>query len=300
VEGTSSSIVVTGANGAVGRAIVRLAPSRGVDVIAAVRSARAAAEVRERASAAQVVRVSYGEPQSLVPALEGASALIHLPGVLFERPGSSYEVANVETTRCVVWAASRAGVSKIVFVSAIGADPHSPNRYWRSKGEAEQLVRESGVPFTILRVPMLLGRATEAAAALRRRLRHRCTLMLDGGRTLQQPLDVDDVAHAALAACAGALAADRTLELVGPVTVTAGEIVERAARLTGRRVRILPVPARPAERVLRAVRRLTGHGVPDALEVLATDTRVDAAPAATALGIELTPLEAMIRKSLAS
>src|SRR5713226_7930922 len=180
-------VVVTGANGAVGRAILRSAPShRPVppDLVAVVRSERAAAELHRlagAAGAARVVRVSYDDAASLAAAFEGAAAVVHLAGVLVERPGSTYEDANVETTRRVADAAKRCGVAKLVFVGAIGADERSPNRYWRTKGDAEAAVRASGVSYTVLRVPMLLGHGTEAAVALRRRLGHRLIPVLGHG-----------------------------------------------------------------------------------------------------------------------
>ena len=287
---------MTGANGAVGRAIVRAAPSRHVEVIAAVRSERAAEDVRALGSAASVVRVSYDGHATLVRAMENAAVVIHLPGVLFERPGSTYEGANVETTRRMTQAATEAGVRKIVLVSAVGADERSSNRYWRSKAYAEAVVGTSGVLFTVLRVPMLLGRATEAAATLRRRLRHGTIPLLDGGRTVHQPLDVDDLAHGALRASADGVASGHTLDLVGPAAVTMREIVERAAATTSPRVRVVPVPVRAVRLVARVLR---GRGSsPDVLEVLTTGTRIDPTPAVRALGIELTPLDHTIRESL--
>jgi NADH dehydrogenase len=293
-------VAVTGANGAVGQAILRVAPHRSVplDLVAAVRSERAAAELRPLAGAARVVSVSYDDAASLGAALEGTAAVVHLAGILVERPGSTYEDANVETMRRVVDAAKRRGVAKLVLVSAIGADARSANRYWRTKGEAEVLVRASGVSHTVLRVPVLLGRGTEAAIALRRHLRHRTVPLLDGGRTLQQPLAVDDVARAALVACDPDVARNRTLELVGPVAVPGREIVERAARLTGHRARIVPVPVWPLRLALAIARRAGGRRSPDALEVLTTDTRLDPAPAARELGLALTPLDDMIRDSV--
>jgi len=298
-------LVVTGANGAVGRAILRRARSHRpapLEVVAAVRSERAAAELRALlAPAASVARVSYDDAASLGAAFDGASAVIHLAGVLVERPDSSYEAANVETTRRVADAARRSGVGKLVFVSAIGADAKSPNRYWRTKGEAEALVRASAVPHTVLRVPVLLGHGTEAAAALRRRLGRRVVPLLDGGRTLQQPLDVHDLARAAIVACPPGIAENCSLELVGPISLPDRAIVERAARLTGRRIWIISVPTPPVRLALSVLRRVAVRGVsPDVLEVLTTDTRVDPAPAAGELGVALTGLDDMIRHSLAS
>jgi NADH dehydrogenase len=290
-------VAVTGANGAVGRAILRGAPH--LDLVAAVRSERAAAELRPLPGAARVVRISYDDAASLGAAFEGAAAVIHLAGILVERPGSSYEDANVETTRRVADAVKRGGVAKLVFVSAVGADTRSANRYWRTKGEAEAVVRASGVSHTILRVPMLLGRGTEATVALRRRLGHRAVPLLGHGRTLQQPLAVDDLARAALIACDPVVAKDRTLELAGPISVPGREIVERAARLTARRVRIVSVPVWSVRLALAILRRAGHRGFsPDALDVLTTDTTLDPAPAARELGLALTSLDDMIRESL--
>ncbi len=291
------SVVVTGANGAVGRAILRAVPRP--EVVAAVRSERAAAELRLVAADTRVIRVSYDDVASLTAACERATAVVHLAGVLVERAGSTYEAANVETTRRVVDAARGAGVAKVVLVSAVGADERSTNRYWRSKGEAEVIVRTCGMASTILRVPMLLGRGTEAAAALRRRLDRRVVALLRGGRTVQQPLAVSDAARAAIGACDPVTAAGRTLELAGPTPVTDREILDRAARLLGRRVRIVPVPAWSARLALGALRLAGRRGFSlDALEVLTTDTRLDPAPATRALGLGPASLDEMIRESV--
>ena len=294
---------ITGANGAVGRAILRLA-ARGetapLDVVALVRSERAAEALRPLVGpAGRVARVSYGEPASLDAALAPVSAIVHLAGVLVERPDSSYEEAHVDTTRGVVEAAGRSSVEKLVLVSAVGAAAASANRYWRTKGEAEALARASGLACTVLRVPPVLGRGTEGAVALARHLRRGRAALPGGGRTLQQPLDVDDLARAALTAADPRVAAGRTLELVGPVSLPARALVERAARLAGRRLRIRSVPTGFLRLALAIRQRLAGPGFStDALEVLTTDTRVDPTPAAKALGLVLTGLDDMIRHSL--
>lgn len=297
------TVAVTGANGAVGQAILRCARQRApapLDVIAAVRSDRAAETLRPLVGpAGRVARVSYVDPASLDAAFEGASAVIHLAGILVERPDSRYEEAHVETTRGVAAAATRGGVDKLVFVSAIGADPASANRYWRTKGEAEAVVRASGLAYTVLRVPLLLGRGTEGAAALERRLKRGTATLIGGGRTLQQPLDVDDLARAAIRAGDAGIAAGLTLELVGPVALPEREIVEQAARLLGRRVRIRSVPTSVVRLALLIRQRVARHGFsPDALEVVTTDTRLDPAPAVKALGIALTGIDDMLRQSV--
>ena len=184
-------------------------------------------------------------------------------------------------------------------VSAIGADEKSSNRYYRTKGEAEALVRSSGLCYTILRAPLLLGPATEGAAALARNARGSEAKLIGGGRNLQQPLDVGDLARAALAAAEPSVAPNRTLDVVGPVSLPERELVERAARMLGHEVRVRSISKGLLSFVLTIRRRFSGPGFSaDAIEVITADTRLDPRPAASELGIPLTGIDEMIRNSL--
>ena len=297
-------VVITGANSAVGLAILRCGPKQGAapnSFVAAVRSDRAAEQIRSQAgSAYRIVRISYDDPGSLDAALQGAGAVIHLSGLLVERPDSTYEEANVAPTRSVVEAARRCSVQKFVLVSATGANETSSNRYYRTKGQAETLLRTSGLAYTVLRAPLLLGPGTAGAAALKRNVSQRRARLIGGGRNLQQPLYVGDLAGAAvLAATQPSLANNLTLDLVGPVSLPERELVERAARLMGREVRIGSIPKTLLSLALAIRQRIAGPGFsPDALEVVTADTRLDSQPAACKLGIQLTGIDEMIQGSL--
>src|SRR5260370_3128726 len=185
-------VVSTGANSAVGLAILRCGPKQGGtpnSVVAAVRSDRAAEQIRSRVgSANRTVRISYDDPGSLDAALQGAAAVIHLTGILVERRESTYEQANVASTQSVVEGARRCSVQKFILVSATGADERSSNRYYRTKGQAEALVRTSGLAYTVLRAPLLLGPGTAGAAAPNRKASPRRAELNSGGPNLQQPL----------------------------------------------------------------------------------------------------------------
>lgn len=295
----STRIVVTGANGAVGQALLRAASCHGdVKAVAAVRSERAAAMIPP--GLAPVERIAYADAGSLERVFAGASGVVHLPGILVESRASSYEDANVATTQVAVAAAEAAGVKKLVLVSAHGADARSPNRYFRTKGEAEGQVAASGLAWSVLRAPLVLGPQTEGARALTELTARGRAWLLDGGRTLHQPLDVDDLAAGALRAAADPdRACGAILELAGPERLSYRELVERAAALQGGAVRIRAVPGGLLRGLLALRTRLLGPGFsPDALEVLRIDTRVDTAPACVALGLELTPLETTLRRSL--
>jgi len=295
-------IVMTGANSAVGHAILRvgLAADPRPVLVAGVRTAKALAGLPALPEG-QTALISYDDPATLDAAFAGADAVVHLAGTLVERPGSTYEIANVQTARAVARAAERAGVAKIVLVSAIGADAGSRNRYLQTKGEAEAMTRAAGCAHTVLRVPLLLGPGTEGTAALLRHVSKPSVKLPGGGRNLQQPLHVDDLARAALAAASPATARNRTLELVGPVALPDREIVERVARALGREVQIGSVPVMPLRLILKLQRMVSGPGFSaDVLDVITADTNLDPQPAARDLGISLTGLDEMIRASVAS
>lgn len=298
-------VVITGANSAVGQAILRCRSDHGVTpsvfFVGAVRSEHAAEQIRPLlGNFGRVAGISYGDPGSLDAAFQGASAIIHLAGILLERPDSTYEQANVASTRSVVGAAKRGGVEKLILVSAIGADETASNRYYRTKGQAEALVRASGLSYTVLRVPLLLGPGTAGAASLLRNVSGGKAKLVGGGRNFQQPLYVDDLARAAIAAATQPSVANNvTLELVGPVSLPERELVERAARRLGRQVRIGSIPKGWLSMLLAIRERIAGPGFSrDALEVITADTRLDPEPAARELGIQLTGIDDMIQGSL--
>lgn len=295
-------IVITGANSAVGQAILRCGPKHEATAntfVAAVRSARAAEQIRSgMGNASGVVQISYDDPGSLDAAFQGASAVIHLAGILVESPGSTYEQANVASTRATVEAAKRSGVRKIVLVSATGADDTSRNRYYRTKGQAEALVRASGLDYTVLRAPLLLGPGTAGGAALGRHVSHGRAKLISGGRNLQQPLSVNDLARATVAATDPKVANNLVLDLVGPVSLPERELVERAARLLGRDIRIGSIPKVWFSLVLAIRQQIGKPGFSrDALNVITADTGLNPQPAASALGIALTGIDEMIKDS---
>lgn len=297
-------VTLTGANSAVGRAILACEPKGGAEAIAflaAVRSERAVEQIRSvRGGSDGVVCISYDDPRSLDTAVHGAAAVIHLAGLLVERPDSTYEQANVSSTQNVVDAAKRGGVQKIILVSALGADESSRNRYYRTKGQAESLVRASGLSYTVLRVPLLLGPGTAGAAALQRNVNTGRVRLIRGGNNLQQPLAVGDLARAAVVAAARpSVASNATLELVGPVSLREREIVKRAERLSGRHIRVTSIPKGLVSLMLVIRRRVSGPGFSrDALDVITADTKVDPQPATRELGISLTGIDEMIQDSL--
>jgi NADH dehydrogenase len=225
---------------------------------------------------------------------------VHLAGILIESRATRYREANLETTRAAIEASRAAGVPKLVFVSAIGADPRASNGYWRSKGEAEALVRESGLSYTILRCPLVLACDSAGVRALVREVDGKIVPLPGGGANLEQPLDARDLADGVLnAALSPACARDAVLDVVGPESLPMRELVLRGARIRKTYPVIVPVPAPLLRAVLGLRTRLLGPGFsPEVIDVMLADTKIDPAPAAKALGIALRPLDETLAHSL--
>ena len=159
-------IAITGANSSVGLNLLNhIISSTDISVIAGVRSDRA---MQSLPSSDQVDPriISYQDPEKLATALEGADCIVHLAGILIEDKNTSYASANVDATEAVVKAAQQLNAKHIVFISVVGASADSSNSYFRSKGQAEAHVSNSGLPASIIRTPILLGPNTAGASSL--------------------------------------------------------------------------------------------------------------------------------------
>lgn len=296
MEAPRDPIVVTGANGQLGRALLRTLAEQGhPGVRALVRSDRARATIEAMAlSPAPEIRVvDYTSPHEMEEAIAGAPHVVHLVGIIKELPGTGYIEAHEHTCHALALAAARANTERIVYLSILGARLDSENACLASKGRAEACLLDDRTPATILRVPMVLGGDDPASRSLRAQARARSVRLVAGGRTLQQPIDVRDVVRAILAARFAAPGRELALDAGGPVCLTHRELILRAARLWGNEPRIRSLPlwaARLGVAVLdRVLRR---PPITRAMfEILQHDDRVDPDPFREALDLDLTPLD---------
>ena len=309
----SGQVAVTGANSAVGKALLaRLAGEDTLRVTAGVRRPRALAGLPQSPRIAPRL-IDYDSSDSLRALVAGADCVVHLAGVLFESPSSRYAVREC---RYHAGAGGRRretpGVGRIVFVSSLGANPRSSNGYYRSKGQAERVVARAGAGAAIIRTPLLLGPGTAGGRALLRDASRGSVRVLGGGVHLLRPLDVDDLCSAILHCCAqpagGArtyqlvavaegygltdlpVGGARTYELVGPTTLSQRDLLQRAARLLDNDPTVRTMPIGLAKLAARCAGLLrTGGLTPAVIDVITSDETVRRNADAD-LGVELTPL----------
>jgi NADH dehydrogenase len=298
---TASPLLVTGANGRLGCSLARATAGRR-RLRALVRSERAAETLRALPEAArpEVVRVDWTDVDALARAGAGCEDWIHLVGILKQTRSSRYHDAHERPAAALARAAEKAGARRIVSVSILGAAPDSVNACLASKGRADAILLAGAVPATVLRVPMVLGPGELAAAALRARATAKVAFLVRGGATLEQPIDARDLVRAlelALAADVGRSA----LDLAGPESLSQRELVLRVAALLGTRPRIVSLPLGAVAALAFCLERLSAEPplTRAMLGVLEHDDCIDPAPAASRLGLALTPLDATLRFSFA-
>jgi uncharacterized protein YbjT (DUF2867 family) len=188
----------------------------------------------------------YDEAQ-LSEHFRGKDVVINLVGILNERGfgGAGFRRAHTELTRCVLLAARSAGVNRLLQVSALKAAVDAPSYYLRSKGEAEQLIRESSftLDWTILKPSVMFGPGDSFLnrfAGLLAAVPLIFPLAKPNARF--QPVLVDDVIEALLRCLHGGACNRQTYELGGPQIYSLREIVGLVAKLTGQRRWIVGLP----------------------------------------------------------
>jgi NADH dehydrogenase len=188
----------------------------------------------------------YDEAQ-LSEHFRGKDVVINLVGILNERGfgGAGFRRAHTELTRGVLQAARSAGVTRLLQVSALKAAVDAPSYYLRSKGDAEQLIRESSsaLDWTIFQPSVMFGPGDSFLtrfAGLLAAIPWVFPLARPNARF--QPVLVDDVIEAVLCCLHGGASSRQTYELGGPQVYTLREIVGLVAKLTGRRRWIMGLP----------------------------------------------------------
>lgn len=231
-------VLVTGGSGFVGRYVVRELIARGFHPVCAVRDLKKLRNVVEGARPASysAVPVSLNDWEGLARAAGGAVAVIHLVGIIIEKRwrGQSFERVHVNTTRAAVEAARSAGVPQFIHVSALGTRPDAVSNYHRTKWDAENLVRASGLAWTILRPSLIHGPQGEFMQLMKNFVAGPVPPVIPyfgSGQRRIQPVSVRDVAFCAVDAIGKESMAGRMFELGGPRAYTWVELYETCRRL---------------------------------------------------------------------
>ncbi|MDX9997872.1 MAG: complex I NDUFA9 subunit family protein [Phenylobacterium sp.] len=296
-------VTVVGGSGFIGSQVVRALARKGLRLRIAVRRPHLAGDLRVHGEVGQIdlVQANIRNPASLAEAMDGAAACVNLVAVAYEHGRQKFQSLHVMGARNAADAARKAGVSRFVQVSALGADADSPAKFARTKAEGEAAAREIYPDAVVVRPSVVFGPEDNFF----NRFAQMATIspvlpLVGGGKTRFQPVFVGDVARAVAETVVRTEVAGRTYELGGPAVYTFRELMELMLAEIQRKRLLLPIPF-PAAALLGAVGDLVAATpVPppitsDQVKLLKADNVVSpGAPGLAELGITPTTLEAVI------
>lgn len=219
-------IAITGGTGFVGSHLATRLRSEGTEVVAIGRRIAAIDDV-----------------EALIRAFAGCDAVAHCAGINREIGEQTYERVHTAGTRAVLEAAQRAGVRKIVFMSFLRARPDCGSPYHESKWVCEELIRASGLDYTIVKAGMTYGRGDHMLDHLSHAL-HTFPIFLTVGFREKpvRPLAIDDLVEVLRAAVVDGRLSRQTVAITGAEEMTLSEAVRRVARVIDAHPLMLPAP----------------------------------------------------------
>jgi uncharacterized protein YbjT (DUF2867 family) len=288
-------LLLTGATGLVGSALLRRLVAEGEQVRCLVRDPRRLGAQRVRV---QIALGDLTDPPSFRNAMRGVRTVVHLAASIRDQPQGSIEELNGIATWRMVQAAERAGVERFVFFSALDASTHHRARFFRAKALAEQAVEAAALQ-SIVFAPSIVYAPGDPWLTLLERMALLPVMPVSGrGRALYQPIWAEDVADCVLTVLRGRPAGERTLangtvdhggvsdgggggggeaspgavherrggerrrrsryELAGPETLSHNDLVRLVLRSLHRRRALVHVPTPIVSRTLRVLKRISG------------------------------------------
>lgn len=224
-------ILVAGGTGFVGRSIVRRLVQDGAEVRCASRNPDTASSLFENRDRLEYVRLDVREPRTFDEAVRGAKTVINcvqFPNHPVENPGKGFTYLEIDChgTTELVGAAKRAGAEHFIYLSGAGVRPDANRVWFQAKWKAETAIRESGIPFTIIRPSWVYGRDDKSLNKIWEmgRLLPFLPVIGDGDARIQ-PVFVEDVAELVARSAREEKAKGKVFEIGGPDLYTMNGIL---------------------------------------------------------------------------
>ena len=291
-------ILVTGATGTVGTALLPKLIDRGDDVRVLVRDPRGLGRLRVEVRLALGDLVELSDPRVVRQALRGVDTIIHLAAAIRDQPHARVEELNGLATARLLRAAEAAGVGRFVFFSALNATEFQRTRFFRAKALAEKAVATSPLATTVF-APSIVYSRDDPWVTLQRRLALLPAIPVSGeGEARFQPIWAEDVADCTVAALERDGAGSTRHELAGPETLSYDAMARTIARAAGHDRPLVHIPLGLVHYGLAGLRRLVGDAAfatweeAELMEVPMVSERGDAD--ARELGVEPRPMAAVL------
>lgn len=269
-------ILVTGATGFIGRHVVVALLTQGLPVRCYL-PAQPDHEVAWQAAPSQpdIVIGHFDDEETLVRAVTGVHTVIHLDSAMWWGRQRDLETIEVQGTQALITAARSARVGRIIMLSQLGSMPSSGYVLHRVKGIVEELVRSSGLAYTIIRPGIVFGPddAFINHIVMMLSINPIFFLMPGRGEVVLHPLYIDDLTRALLTSLESLDAVDRTLDIGGIEYTTMADLVSTIKRVCGLHRIVIPVPPYLLRRIVQVYERLYRRTLMTSqwLDILATN-----------------------------
>lgn len=237
-----TKIAITGGTGFVGGHLAQRLVDEGHEVVLISRSAGAPSGLRGK-SGVTVAASDLSSVEELAAAFAGCDAVAHCAGINREIGSQTYQRVHINGTRHVVATAKKAGVRRITLMSFLRARPNCGSPYHASKWAAEEIVRSSGLDYTIFKAGMVYGRGDHMLDHLSHAFYTLPILATVGFRQKAiRPLAIDDLVHVMHAALVDGRLPNQTIAITGAEELYLSDAAARVAKVLGRRVWMFPAP----------------------------------------------------------
>ncbi|HEX6715506.1 MAG TPA: NAD-dependent epimerase/dehydratase family protein [Pyrinomonadaceae bacterium] len=228
-------IGITGAAGFIGTHLTQRLEAEGHELLLISR--------RTRKDNSRIVGNDLSDVKVLTELLSGCKVVAHCAGINREIGSQTYQRVHVDAVRNIVEAAKNAGVEKIVLMSFLRARPDCGSAYHESKWQGEEIVRNSGLDYTIIKTGIVYGRGDHMLDHLSHALHTFPIFALVGLKEKSiRPLAVEDLVHVMRAALIDRRMKRQTVAVLGPEEIYLSEAVRRVAEVVGKRPLMFPLP----------------------------------------------------------
>ena len=230
-------VFVTGATGFVGREIICRLHDAGHEIHFLTRSHNSASALAvEWGFDGQNYVGDIQDADFLKTSLKGLDAVIHLVGIISEVGANTFENVHTLGTKNIVAAAQQAGVRRFIHMSALGTRPNAIARYHKSKWAAEEIIRGSGLDYTIFRPSIIYGPRDMFVNLFAKMSRLLPVLPVIGsGQSKLQPVPVADVATCFVRALSEPKSIGQTYDLCGGEALSFEQVLDAILQVTGRK-----------------------------------------------------------------
>ncbi len=287
-------ILVTGGTGVIGEGAIPELLARGHSVRLLSRHAK---DNAKQWPGVEPFEGNVADATSIGGAAAGCDAILHIAGIVAENPPDvTFQSVNVGGTRNMIEEAKRNHVRRFVFVSSLGADIGT-SEYHQSKLDAERLVEQSALEWTIVRPGNVYGPGDEVVSLMLKMVRALPVVpVIDNGDQQFQPIWHEDLAKVLAATVERNDLNSRTLDAAGPEITSMNDLLKRFAAITGRSPVRVPVPMALAQLTTKLGSMAVDLPVDDnKLTMLQEENVSRGANALEILGINTTPLDAGLR-----